>query len=127
MLSACNSPASMLSWIFSQERTSSRNSTSGELSSSVVKHADCIGAIHLVGVKIFPDAIEIAHTLAEILRIYRQRRGIERPCRRSANHRKRIMRVARQEFGDRLEHADLISGTRATAGQYQPYALSHRV
>src|SRR3990167_9174424 len=91
----------------------------------IVEHADHVCAIHLISVEILPDIVKIAHALAKIARIYRQRRNIKRTRRRSANYRERAMRAARQEFGDRLEHADLISGPRAATGKDQPCALFH--
>src|SRR3989338_11276464 len=91
----------------------------------IIEHADHVGAIHLISVEILPDIVKIAHALAKTARIYRQRRSIKRTRRCSANYRERVMRAARQEFGDRLEHTDLISGPRAATRKDQPCALFH--
>src|SRR5450631_249918 len=91
----------------------------------VIDHAEHIGAIDLIGVKIFPGIHQILHTHAEISSIHRERGGIKRARRCAADDRKWTVRAARQKFRNRLEHAHLVSGARAAAGEYKGYAFFH--
>ncbi len=78
-----------------------------------------IGAINLMRIEVFPDAHQAGHPGPEILRRHGQRCGVKGAGRGAAKNRERIALRLVQQLANRLQHTDLIAGTRAAAGQDQ--------
>jgi hypothetical protein len=85
-------------------------------------HADRVRAIDLLGAEVLPDVDEAGDRLVEAVGAAGERCGVDRAGRRPGDHRERIAAVdsaLAPDLGDRLQHADLIGGACAPAGQYQ--------
>ena len=73
---------------------------------------------HVAGMHPGPERFQPLHAGAEIVRVLRDRRRVDRTDRNSGDHRKR-QPVAVHQRGDRLENPDLIRAARAAAGEHQ--------
>ncbi|MCY1441402.1 hypothetical protein D9M71_577160 [compost metagenome] len=90
-------------------------------------HSGPVGTVHLAGAKALPDPGQALDRLAETQGAAGQPDGIDGARRGTDDHRERVLRALRQQFGDGRQHADLIGGTRPAAGQDQAgdgFALS---
>ena len=138
MLSAARWPASMLRWIAAKLMWRWSSAASGELSSSeigrlrmcrprvsaantqralVAKGAHDVGAIHVIGMKVFPHRRQPPRGVAKIARVYCQHRSIDGAGGGAADHREWRGRAARHHLRDGAQHAHLIRGARAAAGK----------
>jgi len=83
------------------------------------QHRARIRAHHLVEVEIRPHALQHRHARRKAVAAGSQCRRIERARGGSHQDVERARRVVRQPLADRPQHADLVGGTRATAGENQ--------
>ena len=86
-------------------------------------HAERIGAVDLLGAEVLPDVDEPGDGLVEGVGTARQRGGVDRAGRRAGDDGKGVAgggAAVAPDLRDRLQHADLVGGARAAAGENQP-------
>ena len=86
-------------------------------------HAQRVGTVYVVRVKVLPDTAQIADRRREILRKAGQRRRVDRAGGGAADDGKRIAGLVRQNLGNAFEHADLIRRARPASGKDQARAV----
>ena len=86
-----------------------------------VQHAERIGAVDLFDFDVLPDVEQLLHALAEIVGAAGQRGGVDGAGRSAADDVEGIARRRPARFPqylrNRLQHADLVSGSGAAARQ----------
>ena len=85
-------------------------------------HADRVGPVDLLGAEVLPDLGERAHAGVEVGRAAGERGRVDRASRRAGDDRERVARRRDRLAPDlrhRLEHADLVGRTRATAREHE--------
>ena len=76
-------------------------------------------AIDVIRFKLTPDVFKAGYGLCEAAFMRSERDSVNSAGRCAAYNRERISCAGRQLFGQRFEHANLIGGACATAGQNQ--------
>jgi len=91
----------------------------GEPAGAGLEHRPGIGFVDALHVEVFPHLQQVTYAAAEIVCVDGEYRSVDGAGRSPAQYGKRILCLVGQQIADRLEHAHLIGGARAAAGEYQ--------
>src|SRR5674476_383481 len=91
--------------------------------SCTARRSERVGPVNLLRMNIFPDPGDAPHGAVEIIGTTGQRSGIDGTRRSASDDRKGVGLVhcagCLSDVGNRLQHADLVSGTGAAAGEQE--------